>query len=622
MRGFGFVAVAAAACASPAAVSPETPVSAVEVTEDGELKAVPERGMTEIDVNSAVRLTVDSTKAQVAMAEAVQVDASRLDALSSRTRKLRIAIAAQKAALGKLDERLRAPVPPSEVRASMIELGSLEGDALKALLSVASRDEANRLLALGPSVGYREATSLLSRESTDVQRELDQVLEKLGRVRWRMQATLITSRGPEPVHLDGYDSMASGAPKIIEKLAVPKDLSAKLKEARQAADELRDLETTRRRIEEVAEKRAGELRDRLSGIADDLDAVSKVLDRAQKAPWTTLKQGREPLAAMRALADRVRAVVEPCRAGFEQVASLRKAPSIQSVWAVADPESAIRRCMQQLVEEAPKVRDEAVDVVGKAKAMRASAASDALLTKALTDQARADLDEVIARAERTTLREAVAWWQSLSGAFNSAAKLRGAEFGSPEQLTDRSYRSIADTTIDLVRTPRQQGDLVYHRSAIVVDGSETTQWSSAPLRVVATGWHIDVSASVVFVRALEQQAGDSSYPAAPAATGAIHYRVPRAAGANRSGSFWNFLDPGLGLHLAYLDLGPKEESGATSAPSDPATELGVGVTVQLFGDVLQGGLAYDLQVERPYYFLGVGVQTLTAFGLTVPAGGK
>ncbi|MEZ4371466.1 MAG: hypothetical protein R3B07_11605 [Polyangiaceae bacterium] len=106
---------------------------------------------------------------------------------------------------------------------------------------------------------------------------------------------------------------------------------------------------------------------------------------------------------------------------------------------------------------------------------------------------------------------------------------------------------------------------------------------------------------VVFVRAFNQEPTDLSFPAAPAATAALHYHCPRASGANRSGSFWDFLNPGLGLHVAYLDLCT---SGASTGKQDPSTEIGAGGTLQLFGDIVQGGIAYDLQAELLLHRLG------------------
>jgi hypothetical protein len=184
-------------------------------------------------------------------------------------------------------------------------------------------------------------------------------------------------------------------------------------------------------------------------------------------------------------------------------------------------------------------------------------------------------------------------------------------------MTDRPLRNILNPSVNLVLTRREPGDLVYHRSAVVVDGVEVAQWTSTPMRVVTSGWHVNVSGSVVFVQAFETEPGDSSFPAAPAATAALHFHAPRGSGENRSHAFWNFLDPGLGMHFAYLDLGPKDDEDG-----DPGAEIGLGGTLQLFGDIVQGGVAYDLQVKRPYFFFGVGLQTLTELGLTVPAAGN
>jgi hypothetical protein len=251
----------------------------------------------------------------------------------------------------------------------------------------------------------------------------------------------------------------------------------------------------------------------------------------------------------------------------------------------------------------------------KVKELQQAILADAALAQKVGTTALSDLQALPEKLQTDATKELLIWWNAVQDLGD------GPVFGETEQLKDRAYAEVADTSIELTRSARAGGDYVYYRAASVNSGTVTERWTGSPLRVVTTGWHVNVSGSVVFVRALEPQEQDSEFPAAPAATATMHYGSQRRSNEQHGSRFWNFVDPGLGLHVAYLDLGPKISAGDV-AKDDPAMELGVGGVVQLFGDVLQGGVAYDLQTARPYWFFGLGLQTATNFGLTTSTSGK
>jgi hypothetical protein len=130
------------------------------------------------------------------------------------------------------------------------------------------------------------------------------------------------------------------------------------------------------------------------------------------------------------------------------------------------------------------------------------------------------------------------------------------------------------------------------------------------------GMYVDLSAAVAFADAEDGAWGP--FAAAPGIVAAVHYHC-RSDSAGARG--FNAIRPGLGIHFLYPDLGSKEVSttGAVTG-DDPSFELGVGGTVTLFGDLLQVGVGYDLQVRTSYWYIGFGLDTLAKLGVRFSPG--
>ena len=619
-RGVVALALAAAACGGAAAKPAKSPVSAVEVTESGEKVPVPPDGTTDIDINSRIELAVDSNAARQALGSSVAVNVASLEELKSKTTILSAAIASQKAVITELTADLETPPAPEKVPAALTRLNNLQTKALDALQAVSTRAEINADLARGRR-SYETSISRLAQRTAELQDQLETLEKSLARVGWRMQATLYSSTGSTDLHLAGYDDIAEGDPNLINKLALPKDFDKTVTAAKTAAADMKDLHTTFARAQAALTNQLAELKRRLGVVADELPKLPDLLKKVESAPWASLKEGKVVVASAREAVAGGQEIFSACRAGFATLRELDTVSVSALIGVLSKPGSSVAACADAIVSKGPAVVKSAMALHDNIATMNSAATSDAALAKALAAQTAADAEALETSLRRSALAELGEAWSKVKDFLGEGAALVGTPtFAAAEHATDRSYREVSDTTIDLVRSARVPGDVVYYRASVVTDGKVRQSWTSAPLRVVVTGVHIDVSGSVVFVRALKPQSVDSSWPAAPAVTATLHYGAKRSANENQGNPVWRFLDPGLGLHVAYLDLGPKVPKGSTTPPSDPATEVGIGSTFQLFGDVVQGGVAYDLQVRRPYWFFGIGLKTATKLGLTVPAG--
>ena len=58
------------------------------------------------------------------------------------------------------------------------------------------------------------------------------------------------------------------------------------------------------------------------------------------------------------------------------------------------------------------------------------------------------------------------------------------------------------------------------------------------------------------------------------------------------GRLWNWIDPGLGLHMANLNQGTE------------SLELGLGGNLSFGNGIISGGVGYNLSVKETYVFIG------------------
>ncbi|MET0792848.1 MAG: hypothetical protein ABW061_15110, partial [Polyangiaceae bacterium] len=531
------------------------PVSAVEITEGGEQLVIPATGVTEVDVNSSIQLKVDKGAAQKKLAATAGVDAAKIEALKQRSENLSAVIQSERAALAGLERIIESP--PStfkETQAAMRAQGNLEDAAFSSLAKIRSRKELNQLLR--HSNHYSIVIAELDRENGKIVDELNDLTAKLSRVAWRMQAALYNREGEHALHLSGYDDLAEGELNVINKLAIPKDLLSVLDQTRAKTADLKDLKDALQKARAKAEEQAQNLRARLLKVEGELEALPvKLVDDVKKAPWATPGKGKDLQKGMADLASLVKGALATCKEGFAQLHGVGDASLTELARAVADPSSSVRTCLQALTDG--KIAAAASALPTQINDLHRAILADAALARTIGTTALDELQALPDKLQIDATKELLSWWSAVQGLGE------GPVFPDTEQLKDRAYADVADTSIELTRSARADGDYVYYRAASVNSGSVSERFTSAPLRVVTTGWHVNVSGSVVFVRALKPQAQDSEYPAAPAATATMHYGSQRASNEQHGSRFWNFIDPGLGLHVAYLDLGPKVSAGQT-----------------------------------------------------------
>ena len=133
------------------------------------------------------------------------------------------------------------------------------------------------------------------------------------------------------------------------------------------------------------------------------------------------------------------------------------------------------------------------------------------------------------------------------------------------------------------------------------NGVTTSQQTTFNGRLVQVGVYSKIGGSLIYARADSGPGTAQTWKPNAAASLEWHFRTIYADDAGEK--FWNWLDPGFGVHIASLDQLEEE-----------ATELGIGLNASIWGGFLQGGIGYNLNVPKDhiYYYFGIDLLKILA----------
>ncbi|MBC7978339.1 MAG: hypothetical protein H7138_25420 [Myxococcales bacterium] len=616
MKRLALIALAGCATTSkPVVLQPlGDTVALTEVTSDGERIELGGGGVADVDLNSRIEVRVDRARvAEIVLGEQLP-NGPEVERVKARLRDLTELTRKQQQALAMLVKNTDAwardggPRIPSEslqnankrFEAALIPLNEAIGR-----YAVRAGQQRSAYFA-GP--GTQGVFDALRAEQTQVLSEAAALASSSG-LRWRMQAVFANNK---PIHLDNYDTYPDGPFAVVDKLqpqVTAKELSAQFEEAKQLARELKMIAGLKDALVHAAlGALQGYLASLQEAVREDFAALEPVI-RAIPAQALDIKEVAAVKTQLEALSATLREIKPACTPVLDAIK--RKAPGDVSL-------DAAEACIRAVIQHGPALL---------AQARTTGAAAVALVDYVAKNRAKLGellqpLTDLLPKLE--TVKRVQQWgdvvkdgWAQLKGFLDAGTAATAAATWSDDQQTDHVLAEITDTTIDLRRTERKEAALLHFRPSIInKDGSAAIVGATHDLRVVRMGAYIDVSAGVAFVDANDDESGPFS--AAPGVVAALHYRARPSNGAARA---FNALRPGIGLHFLYPDLGSKEvnDAGAVTG-EDPSFELGVGGTLTLFGDLLQVGVGYDLQVQRSYWYLGFGLDTLAKLGVRFSPG--
>lgn len=591
-------------------------VALTEVTSDGERIAIAPGGISEVDINSRIEIHVERTRVEQVFEGQGRADPADAARIRSQLGELSRLTQMQKAAMERLAalsarwvQEGRPAVPSQALRDANAkrELQQLKlNEAIASYATAAGQPKARYFEGRG---GPLAVWTALDEERGRVLAEAAQLAGRAAALRWRMQA--VFARG-KPIHLDNYDTYPDGPFGIVDKLVpqtTARELAAGLAEAKQLAKDLQDLSGAKDALVKAA---LGQLADLVGSLKealrDDLDAIA-ALAREVPDGALKLKEVKAVKAELGLLADAIADLRAPCTAVLDAI-SAGSPGSLQL--------GRVGPCLRAVLRAGPGVLD---------RARAAGAAVRTLLDLVEKQPARlgallAPLRALAPRLETVKLVET--WAVKVSGGWGQTRSLLELQaeaievpVWSADQQTDQLVGELTDTVIDLRRTDRKEGDLLHFRPSIVkADGTAVLLGPTADFRVARMGTYIDVSAGVSFVDKRDDAWGP--FTAAPGITAAVHHRWRPGGAFTRT---LNALRPGVGVHFLYPDLGRRQvDAAGNESGEDPAFELGVGGSVLLFGDLLQVGIGYDLQVSTGYWYVGFGLDTLARLGVRFSPG--
>lgn len=596
-------------------------VTAVEVTERGHARVLPETGVAEVDVNSVIHLEMNQGEIARIMAALVDIDDREAAALARRAALLDTVTRAQTAALVHLRALAeRAGTGRPVEREALARLGQLEEDVVAAVSAYAGE------VGLPAATFFRKpGYQVIDEERSRVLARSAEVASALEAVRWRLEAGLSKDGASMPIHLDNYDELPEQALYVIRKLEpalATGDLRWQLQVAADLARSLTHLMEAQEALDQqILGPLERNLRQLRALLRDDLPALD-MLQRSLAGRVGSSPEGVRLMVALDVLRLTLRAVQDRCARAMrllEEPAQAGLAPATGGGVA-RDAAAGDDARAQALLDCASAIGEALADDL---PAMLAQVEDTAKLLLQ-----RADVVPALRRelGDLNGLRRLIV-------VYDRAQEYWGSSFtiilGTRHQLVDptepriefidRKASDIANTAIEITRTRREEGDVVHFRPSIVKDGVPILVGLDRTFLVVRAGLRLDVSVSLNFIRPVSRREDEIGFRAAPAVTATLHYHAWREDGEHTGNRLWNFLDPGLGVHLAYPDLGVTRLGPDNIVEEyDPAAEIGVGGVLQLFGDLCQIGYGYDLQVGRAYWYLGIGLHTLTDLGISIP----
>lgn len=488
--------------------------------------------------------------------------------------------------------------------------------------------------AFSSTEGARKFSEALQREIVRVEQQLDATLAQVRRREARLRIEAFLSRGgdtssPTALHVEGYDTIdekrvaSSDRFGLLLSAAERAELVALLNDAKALSDALNRARASGAKLSDALREVRSELARKLADQAADFEALAEAI------------RGRETL--LRETGEAFEQFLEDARevladAGDQAVADAVQ-QARQQLTHFEQSSAALQRVLA-LLDDARKLRDlwrnaSAGDVLPAIEASVAWVEALGELDSDLDTLAQhidggvvrfqAKLKEQLAQLAASTRGELqqkfdaslgpkLKLWGQLGEGMVAKLRWVGKLLGVAPQLepvsldvqapnvVDVPIEDAPDTFVALKGSTARVGDTLEVRASLLVDGKVESS-SSALFSVARLGWHAQFAPSVVLVSAdkLAGQSDDAGF--SPALAWMLRY-TPRP---DQTG-FWNDFSRwtrwGIGPHAALLNFDP-----------DNDTEIGLGLTLGLWGEILQFGAGYNLMADssdeaRIYYYVG------------------
>lgn len=493
-----------------------------------------------------------------------------------------------------------------------------DDDTLARINERVPRDQLGTWIAARAAELQREARA----SASEIRAAVPALFLRLGAFRVRRGAAVA-------VHLPGYDSIEARTPRDFDRITTSLTEAQRSRleeEARFTRDVIRsatvvvtegrmaaaDLERTRRELAAGLSTARAELRrllptleadvvEALRGLAGDVAGRPALASRAQ-AVGAAHEKAQKLLATLERVKDALDVLEEALRGdpdaeGRPDLLLARLLGALTELTASA--ESALSE-LEALPETVRGLVTAVTDLAADPTFRDVLASRLADLNQALVRDLQPSVEKIVAECGTVgaLLRDGTGLLSLLRNQVTLVSNSRPLErmdLSSPAVFS--IPRDRADPTqLEVLRTDAEDGDRLELVAEVRSDPSgEPIHEERLSVAVHAFGWSSDVSGGLIFVKSIDVDT--SNFKPEPVATWRIGYR-PRPEDRSFGAALGRALRPGLGIHVTSLGFS-----------NDTSVEMGAGVNVHLFSDLVQVGYGWNLTVkaDRTYWYLGLGL---------------
>ncbi|MFT7381019.1 MAG: hypothetical protein ACI9Z3_000899 [Roseivirga sp.] len=430
--------------------------------------------------------------------------------------------------------------------------------------------------------GYKPYFQVLDQYYNQVTSRYTAIVNKSS-VRFKLGGWLNTDKGPEPFHIEGFDSISSEGIFQVPRFAtsIPRSEVDNFNKARKLADSLQNnTEVLVDYMKKKASNTVDELKTIETKLNDILDNGLKSFESRLDSTSNSIQQKfSQPVSHFKQSMNDFRVDLATIKADVQNI-TLNKALDI-----AIEADSLIKTAdkLKTEVEALYKmVTQEIAPAPGIVQNLKSGLTSDITIVKTqIENLATSYLNEL--KATLYVFNES-----NLKELTETAAKFTSSTFAL-------SYNDVPASTILDIRTvgEREVGDEIYFKATIVRDSTansfdETVFWQKYTMFHI--GLNSSIRASLIFADKVNGDFANTTndFQLAPS------YSAIFKIGTRKSMFYNKYFTPGIGVNVSTLDFN-----------NDNTPEIGIGLTAAFFRDYLQIGYGRNMASDDNFWIFGL-----------------
>jgi hypothetical protein len=430
--------------------------------------------------------------------------------------------------------------------------------------------------------GYKPYFQVLDQYYNQVTSRYTAIVNKSS-VRFKLGGWLNTDKGPEPFHIEGFDSISSEGIFQVPRFAtsIPRSEVDNFNKARKLADSLQNnTEVLVDYMKKKASNTVDELKTIETKLNDILDNGLKSFESRLDSTSNSIQQKfSQPVSHFKQSMNDFRVDLATIKADVQNITlnkALDIAIEVDSLIKTADKLKTEVEALYKMVTQ------EIAPAPGIVQNLKSGLTSDITIVKTqIENLATSYLNEL--KATLYVFNES-----NLKELTETAAKFTSSTFAL-------SYNDVPASTILDIRTvgEREVGDEIYFKATIVRDSTansfdKTVFWQKYTMFHI--GLNSSIRASLIFADKVNGDFANTTndFQLAPS------YSAIFKIGTRKSMFYNKYFTPGIGVNVSTLDFN-----------NDNTPEIGIGLTAAFFKDYLQIGYGRNMASDDNFWIFGL-----------------